>query len=170
MTGFYGISFVSQSRQTIGGHYFWVDSLSLKSKQTKKLYDEFLWNILCPLIPAKLLVPIIFGGSLILKSKQAKIFDNEPLRNLLSLPIPANYWRPLFPRYSLSIKKANALWLSQASGLLFFAWEAPLFSIILKARFHGPTYGGSLCIGFICGFYHLGKRHLAKKNRCRARY
>ena len=133
MTGFCGISFVSQSRQTIGDHYFWVDSLSLKSKQAKIFYD----------------------GS---------------LRNMLSLPIPVNYWRPLFPRCSLSIKKASALWRSQASGFLFFAWEAPLFSIILKARFYGPTYGGSLCIGFISGFYHLGKRHLAKKNRCRARY
>ena len=72
MTGFCGISFVSQSRQTIGDHYFWVDSLSLKSKQTKKLYDEFLRNILCLPIPANYWRPLFLGGFAFFKKQTGK--------------------------------------------------------------------------------------------------
>ena len=59
MTSFCGICFLSRFRQTIGGHYFWVDSLSLKSKQAKIFYDGSLRNMLSLPIPAKLLAAII---------------------------------------------------------------------------------------------------------------
>lgn len=72
MTGFCGISFVSQSRQTIGDHYFWVDSLSLKSKLAKKFYDGSLRIMLYLSIPAKLLAAFVFEIFAFFKNKRAK--------------------------------------------------------------------------------------------------
>ena len=146
-----------------------------KKKVGKKIHDEFLRNLLSLPIPANYWRPLLFlGGFAFFKKKVGKKFMTSFCGICFVSRCRQNYWRPLFPRYlprySLFIKMATALWLSQASGFLFFAWKAPLFFIILKALFQGPTYGGSLCIGFICGFYHLGKRHLAKENRCRGRY
>ena len=133
MTGFCGISFVSQSRQTIGDHYFWVDSLSLKSKLAKKFYDEFLRNLLSLPIPANYWRPLLFlGGFAFFKKKVGKKIHDEFLRNLLCLPVPtkllAAIISQIFAQIFVIYKNGNrSLTLSGQRFSVFCMESTPIF-------------------------------------------